>query len=89
MDTERLRALLGVWAPMAIGLWIIATAVLFYLTADLSPSGAFRQDLESWRLVCSGGVFFVGALMILSTTGRYRKARAAKLEADLKSRGST
>jgi hypothetical protein len=81
MNRERIRGILGVWMPMVIGLWIIATSVIFYLTADLSPSGPFGQDLESWRLVCSAGVFFVGGLMLLSTFGRYQKARAVALEA--------
>ena len=81
MNRERIRSILGVWMPMVIGLWIIATAVVFYFTADLSPSGPFGQDLESWRLVCSAGVFFVGGLMLLSTFGRYQKARAVALEA--------
>ncbi len=80
MNSERVRAILGVWMPMIIGLWIILTAVLFYFTADLSPSGAFRQDLESWRFVCSGGVFFIGGLMILSTYGRYKKSKEARTE---------
>ncbi len=77
MISERVRAILGVWMPMAIGVWILVTAALFYLTADLTSSGAFRQDLESWRLVCSAGVFFVGGVMILSTYGRYKKSREA------------
>lgn len=77
MRSERVRAILGVWMPMVIGLWIIVTSVIFYFTANLSPDGAFQQDLESWRLVCSGGVFFVGGVMILSTYGRYKKAREA------------
>jgi hypothetical protein len=81
MNRERIRGILGVWMPMVIGLWIIATAVLFYLTANLSPSGPFGQDLESWRLVCSAGVLFVGGLMIMSTVGRYQKALASRLEA--------
>ncbi len=81
MNRDRIRSLLGVWMPMVIGLWIIATAVIFYFTADLSSTGPFGQDLESWRLVCSAGVFFVGGLMLLSTLGRYQKARAAALEA--------
>jgi type VI protein secretion system component VasK len=81
MNRERIRGILGVWMPMVIGLWIIATAVIFYFTADLSPSGPFGQNLESWRLVCSAGVFFVGGLMLLSTFGRYQKARAVALEA--------
>ncbi len=77
MSTERVRGILGVWMPMVIGLWIIATAVIFYFTADLSSTGIFHQDLESWRLVCSAGVVFLGGVLILSTYGRYQKARAA------------
>lgn len=81
MNRDRVRSILGVWMPMVIGLWIIVTAIIFYFTADLSPSGPFGQNLESWRLVCTAGVFFVGGLMLLSTFGRYRKARAVALEA--------
>ena len=81
MNSERVRSILGVWMPMVIGLWIIATAVIFYFTADLSSNGIFQQNLESARLVCSAGVFFVGGVMILSTYGRYSKAKAARREA--------
>jgi len=84
MNRERIRGILGVWMPMVIGLWIIATAVIFYFTADLTPSGPFGQDLESWRLVCSAGVFFLGGIMLLSTYGRYQKARAVALDAATK-----
>lgn len=80
MISERVRAVLGVWTPMAIGLAIIATAINFYFTADLS-SGVFAEDLESWRLVCTAGAFFLGSVMVLSTYGRYRKARAARAAA--------
>ena len=80
MNRDRVRGILGVWMPMVIGLWIIVTAIIFYFTADLTPSGPFGQDLESWRLVCSAGVFFVGGLMLLSTFGRYQKARAAAVD---------
>ena len=86
MNRERVRGILGVWMPMVIALWIIATALVFYFTADLTSSGPFGQDLESWRLVCSAGVFFVGGLMLLSTFGRFQKARAAALETAVKSR---
>ena len=65
---------------MVIGLWIIVTAVVFYFTADLSATGVFGQNLESWRLVCSAGVFFLGGLMLLSTFGRFQKAGAAASE---------
>lgn len=78
MKSERVRAVLGVWMPMVIGFWIIVTSVVFYFTADLSPNGAFQQNLESWRLVCSAGVFFVGGIMILSTYGRYKKAKESR-----------
>jgi len=80
MNRERVRSILGVWMPMVIGLWIIVTAIVFYFTADLTASGPFGQDLESWRLVCSAGVFFLGGLMLLSTFGRFQKSRAAALE---------
>ena len=78
MNIERVRSILGVWAPMAIGLFIIVTSVNFYFTANLT-TGFFVGNLESWRLVCSAGAFFVGGLLLLSTFGRYRKTKAARL----------
>ncbi len=78
MNRERVRSILGVWMPMVIGLWIIATAVVFYFTANLTATGPFGQDLESWRLVCSAGVFFLGGLLLMSTFGRFQKARAER-----------
>jgi hypothetical protein len=66
---------------MALGLFIIATAINFFFTAPLT-GGFLVGDLESWRLVCSSGAFFVGGLLILSTYGRYRKAREAKRTPD-------
>ncbi len=80
MNRDRVRSILGIWMPMVIGLWIIATSLIFYFTANLAPSGPFGQDLESWRLVCSAGVFLLGGLLLLSTFGRLQKARAAALE---------
>ena len=79
MKAVRARAVLGVWAPMAIGLFIIATSINFYFTATLA-SDFLVKDLESWRLVCSAGAFFVGGLLILSTYGRYTKTREARRE---------
>ncbi len=87
MNRERVRSILGVWMPMVIGLWIIATAVIFYVTANLTASGPFGQDLESWRLVCSAGVFLLGSLLLMSTFGRFQKARAVALEAAAKPQG--
>ncbi|HEX9341712.1 MAG TPA: hypothetical protein VF992_11175 [Thermoplasmata archaeon] len=77
MNIERVRTILGVWAPMAIGVFIIATSINFYVTARLSA------DLESWRLVCSAGAFFVGGVLLLSTYGRYKKTKEARREAAL------
>jgi hypothetical protein len=59
---------------MAIGLFIILTSLNFYFTATLGT------DLESWRLVCSAGAFFVGGLLIFSTYGRYSKTKEARLK---------
>lgn len=74
MNVDRIRSILGVWAPMAIGLFIILTSINFYLTATLVGT------LESWRLLCSAGAFFVGGVMILSTYGRYKKTKEARAE---------
>lgn len=79
MNIERVRAILGVWAPMAIGLFIIVTSINFYFTARLADV-LYLGSLESWRLVCSAGAFFVGALLMLSTYGRYRKTKEARRE---------
>jgi len=79
MNIERIRSILGVWAPMAIGLFIILTSINFYVTANLT-NGLFVGNLESWRLVCSAGAFFVGGVLLLSTFGRHRKTKAARLE---------
>lgn len=80
MNIERARSVLGVWAPMAIGLFIIATSINFFFTASLGE-GASGGNLESWRLVCSAGAFFVGGVLILSTYGRYTKTKEARREA--------
>jgi hypothetical protein len=80
MNIDRAREVLGVWAPMAVGLFIILTSINFYFTATL-VSGPLVGDLEPWRFVCSAGTFFVGGLLILSTYGRYTKAKEARREA--------
>ena len=71
-NVERLRTILGVWAPMLIALLIVVTSFNFYFNANLPG------DLESWRLVCSAGAVFVGGVLILSTYGRYTKAKEAR-----------
>jgi hypothetical protein len=74
MNVERVRSILGVWAPMAIGVFIIVTSISFYFTASLTGN-VLTGDLEPWRLVCSAGAFFVGGLLIFSTYGRYTKTK--------------
>src|SRR5437879_13045811 len=85
MNVERARSILGVWAPMAIGLFIIVTSINFYRTALLgnTPVG----NLESWRLGCSARAFFVGSVLMLSTYGRYQHTKAAHGEAAASSLG--
>ena len=85
MNIERVRSILGVWAPMAIGLFIIVTSINFYFTARLADipiigDSPLAGNPESWRLVCSACAFFVGAVLLLSTYGRYRKAKEARRE---------
>src|SRR5437879_12083665 len=72
MRSERVRSVLGVWTPILIGLFVIATSINFYVTAGLDPA------LESWRAICSAGAFFVGGLLILTNYGRHKKAREAR-----------
>ncbi len=86
MKSERARTFLGVWMPMIIGLFILVTAANFLLNAKLTAD-VFRQDLESWRFICSAGAFFVGGLLLLSTYGRYKKAKAARMEEAAKESG--
>ena len=74
MNLERARSVLGVWAPMTIGLFIIVTSLSFYFTATLTGN-VLTGDLEPWRLICSAGAFFVGGLLIFSTYGRYTKTK--------------
>jgi len=74
MNVERIRSVLGVWAPMAIGVFIIFTSISFYFTAPLTGN-VLTGDLEPWRLLCSAGAFFVGGLLIFSTYGRYTKTK--------------
>jgi hypothetical protein len=79
MNAERVRSVLGVWAPMVIGLFIIVTSVSFYFTATLTGN-VLTGDLEPWRLICSAGAFFVGGLLIFSTYGRYTKTKEWRLK---------
>ena len=71
MARERLRTFLGFWAPVLIASLLVGVAVNFYLFANLG-------DLEGWRAFCTAAVIFVGALLLVSSYGRLRKARAAR-----------
>jgi hypothetical protein len=73
MTRDAVRAILGVWMPMAIGGWIILVALLFFVgpAEDVSLEARIATTL-----------FFVaiGGMLVLSTLGRYRKAKAARDE---------
>lgn len=75
---ERVREVLGVWAPMVVGLLLIAMAVNFLLTArvpGIDPN--FRLDPVPTG-ACGLAVIGVGAVLTLSTYGRWRKVRATR-----------
>lgn len=74
---ERLRSFLGVWAPMIVGVALIALAVNFILALRSGPSDPiFPLDpAAAWG--CGGAVIVVGVLLIGSTYGRWRKVRLA------------
>jgi hypothetical protein len=73
MNRDRVRSILGVWAPILLGFFVIVTSVNFYVTATLDAT------LESWRAICSAGAFFIGGLLILTTYGRFKKAKEARV----------
>lgn len=68
--------------PMAVGVLLIAVAVNFLSGLVSNPPDAGPGDI--WSLdprasaVCGGGVIVVGAILILSTFGRWRKAQSAR-----------
>ena len=74
---ERVRAFLGVWAPMILGLVLIALAINFLLTPRAAPGPEcepFCIDPAA-AAACGGGVVFVGIILVVSTIGRWRKVR--------------
>lgn len=75
---ERVREALGVWMPMGLGFLLIAVAVNFLLTPRTSsPDPLFPIDPLA-AAVCAGVLVLVGAVLVLSTYGRLRKARATR-----------
>lgn len=75
---ERLRSFLGVWAPMLLGIAFIAGALNFLLAPRAAPADPnFPLDpAAAWA--CGGGLIVVGALLLLSTYGRWKKVRLAR-----------
>lgn len=72
---ERVREFLGVWAPMLLGLLIIALAVSFLLSPPPpNPNPVFTVDPLA-SAACGLVLIFVGAVLMVSTYGRWRKAR--------------
>lgn len=75
---ERARAFLGVWAPLILGVLLIALAVNFLLAPRVpGPNPIFVLDPTAAGL-CGGAVIVVGAILVLSTIGRWRKVRRAR-----------
>ncbi len=77
---ERVRGFLGVWAPMILGLALVAVAVNFLVAPRPPPGGAcepFCLDASA-AAACGGFVILVGLVLVLSTVGRWRKVRRAR-----------
>ena len=81
MTSERMRTFLGLWMPLILGALLIAVAVNFLVRMSEVPVD-WPQTL-SWdimRSACAGGLVFVGIVLFISTSGRYRKAKEARAE---------
>ncbi len=75
---DRVREFLGVWAPMILGLVILVSAVGFILSpTPASTSPYFVVDPLAYD-VCGLLLVLLGGILVLSTFGRWRKARAAR-----------
>jgi len=75
---ERVREFLGVWAPMILGLVIVGSAVSFVLSpTPQTTSPYFVVDPVAYD-VCGLLLILLGGILVLSTFGRWRKARAAR-----------
>jgi len=83
MRSARLRMFLGVYAPLILGAFVILFAINFlaFTTAGPGPYWPEGFSWDAWRVVCAGGLIFVGVILGISTYGRYRKTKAARLEA--------
>ena len=75
---ERVRTFLGIWAPLILGFVLLAMSVNFLLTprpSIVDPTFPLDPVVST---VCGGLLAIVGLLLVLSTYGRWRKARAAR-----------
>jgi TRAP-type C4-dicarboxylate transport system permease small subunit len=75
---ERFREFLGVYAPLIVGVGLIVLAVNSVLTAPSAASNPWFPVDPLASAACGGLVVIVGAILILSTLGRWRKVRAAR-----------
>lgn len=75
---ERLRSFMGVWAPMLVGIAFIVGAVNFLVAPRAGPQDPnFPLDpAAAWA--CGGALIVVGAILLLSTYGRWKKVRLAR-----------
>ena len=84
MKGEAVREFFGVWTPFLVAVLILIIATRFLLLPpppgeNLATKG-FPQGYEATWYLCGFGLFGLGGLLMFSTLGRYRKARAARSE---------
>ena len=75
---ERVRAFLGVWAPMILGVLVIALAVSYLLAPPAQGENPIFAVDPLASAACGLLLVAVGGIMIASTYGRWRKARLAR-----------
>jgi len=75
---ERVRTFLGIYAPLLIGLALIALAVNFLLTPSNTATNPWFAVDPLASAACGGIVILVGGTLAVSTLGRWRKMRLAR-----------
>jgi len=75
---ERVREFLGIYAPLLIGLALIALAVNFLLAPPNPAANPLFSVDPLASAGCGGIVILVGGTLTLSTLGRWRKMRLAR-----------
>lgn len=75
---DSVREFLGVYAPLIVGILLILVAVNFLITPpNPAASPLFALDPVAAD-ACGGMVILVGAILLFSTLGRWRKVRRAR-----------